>query len=143
MIWLDRLRYVCTWIKKVPSKNLVFNPQYLEDFQRANAFWEHAASFKGNKQNFVQIFDYLTSINYKKKWFKSIPDLNFSFLSVLPKKTILSPEEYEQFLSQNTSLFSERFQHYDSAHLGSSRHVLLGSVQAKGIDLPLIKRTVY
>jgi hypothetical protein len=133
MIWLDRLRYVCTWIKKVPSKTIVFNPQYSEEYEKALAYWNHAASFKGNKQNFVQIFEHLTTIRHKKnKSLNSIPDLNFSFLSDLPKKTILSQKEYDDFLNNNTSLFSERFLHYDSAHLGSSRHFLLGSVQVKG-----------
>lgn len=132
MILLDKRRYLCVWIKKIPSKNLIFNPQYSNHYQRALLIWEHAHKYPGNKQNFSEIFDYLENVDFKKVKTKKLLPLNVSFKSCLPNDTILSIKEYEDFLEQNTSLFSEKFIHPDSAHQGSSRHVLLGAVQVKG-----------
>lgn len=143
MIWLEPTRYVCAWIKIAKGKNLIFNPQYSSDYQEFIELIEQAKNYNGNKQNFSEIFSYITQVKTKAK----INPENFLhqvILSQLPNKEILSPEEYAQFLENTTPMLAERFLHYDSAHLGSSRHAQIGNVQAKGIGRNmLVSRVDY
>lgn len=132
MIGLQSYRYIAVWIRKVRAKNIVFNPQYEDLWDKVVLHWNWALNFKGNKQNFEEVFNHLNA----KPLTKKIPmlDKNISFQSYLPQKTILLQKNYKSFLKNKTLLLVEKFSHPDAiAHLGSSRHALLGNIQIKGV----------
>jgi hypothetical protein len=143
MIGLKSFRYIIVWAQKIKAINLVFNPQFVHDWEEASAFWIHAQKFKGNKQKFLEIFDHLSKkINFSHR---TGIDFDCAFVSKLPTKEILSETEYNHFLKDKTPLLVERFSHPDSFnHLGSSRHLLLGNIQVKGAGRNnLVSRTDY
>lgn len=141
---LQRTRYACVWIKQKISKTIVFNPEFSCEFQLMLDYLDHSSRYKGSKQNFLDIFEYLAGFKSLKKNQSKKIKLNQWLESCLPSKTILKPQEYDDFLSDKNCLFVERFFHQKSIHLGSSRHVQIGPVQIKGVGRNmLVSRTDF